>query len=242
MGPGAADNSRQQPVPGAAIQAVGRLLQSGAPLAHVFLIDDHVIVREALASFLEAHGHAVAGQCDNVAEAPALLREAQPDVLLLDLNLGLRSGFELLESLQRRGLHVRTIVTTMSENAQDVARAVRAGAEGYLLKSAPSQELLRAIEAVVAGRRHYQGRVAELAIAALSEPDESSLVDSLSVRERQVAVMVANGMSSAQIGQELALSPKTVDSYRSRLMAKLGVGDVAGLVRFAVRHRLVDAA
>jgi DNA-binding NarL/FixJ family response regulator len=210
-------------------------------VARVFLIDDHVVVREALASFLESRDHVVAGQCDDITQAPALLRMARPDVLLLDLQLGLRSGFELVESLQRRGERVKTIVTTMSDSAQDIVRAVRSGVEGYLLKTAPSQELLDAIDAVLAGRRHYQGRVGELALSALANPSEAQPIDTLSTRERQVATMVARGMSSAAIGQALSLSPKTVDSYRSRLMAKLGVGDVAGLVRFAVRHGLVDA-
>lgn len=208
-------------------------------MARVFLIDDHVVVREALATLLESRGHTVAGQCEDIAQAPALLRIAQPDVLLLDLQLGLRSGFELVESLQRRGEPVRTIVTTMSEDAQDVARAFRAGIEGYLLKSAPTQELLDAIGAVLAGQRHYRGRVAELALGALNTPGPTDPLESLSARERQVIAMVARGQSSAAIGRELFLSPKTVDSYRSRLMAKLGVGDAAGLVRFAVRHGIV---
>lgn len=209
-------------------------------MARVFLIDDHAIVREALAGFLEAHGHTVAGQCGDLAEAPQLLRASQPELLLLDLQLGLRSGFELIETLRRRGERVRTIVTTTSSQAQDVARAVRAGVEGYLLKTAPSRQLLEAIDEVLAGRRHYQGQVAELAIAALSSPDEQQQLASLSTRERQVVAMVARGMSSAEVGRDLCLSPKTVDSYRSRLMSKLGVSDLAGLVRFAIRHRLVD--
>jgi DNA-binding NarL/FixJ family response regulator len=208
-------------------------------MARVFLIDDHVVVREALATLLESRGHTVAGQCEDIAQAPALLRIARPDVLLLDLQLGLRSGFELVESLQRRGEPVRTIVTTMSEDAHDVARALRAGIEGYLLKSAPTQELLDAIDSVLAGQRHYRGRVAELALGALQLPGAADPLGSLSARERQVIAMVARGQSSAAIGRELFLSPKTVDSYRSRLMAKLGVGDAAGLVRFAVRHGIV---
>jgi DNA-binding NarL/FixJ family response regulator len=210
-------------------------------MARVFLIDDHVVVREGLANLLESRGHTVAGQCDDISQAPALLRIAHPDVLLLDLQVGERSGFELIESLQRRSEPVRTIVMTMSEDGQDIARAFRAGVEGYLPKSAPTQELLEAIDVVLAGQRHYRGRVAELALQALAQPAAADPIDSLSARERQVVAMVARGLSSAAIGRELFLSPKTVDSYRSRLMAKLGVADAAGLVRFAVRNGLAGS-
>lgn len=210
-------------------------------MARVYLVDDHAIVREAFASLLEAHGHAVVGQSDDPTLALAGIREHQPDVLIVDLNLGLSSGFELLAELQRRGLRVRTLVTTTSMQARDVAEAVRLGANGYLLKGSHGAELMEAIDTVMKGGRHFQGKVAELAIEGLTAPDDGSLFNSLSTRERQVILRVVNGQTSAQIGEDLHLSPKTVDSYRSRLMAKLGVSDVQGLVRFALRSGLITA-
>lgn len=210
-------------------------------MARVYLVDDHLIVRHALCALLEANGHRVVGQSDNPTVATSEIRELDPDVLLVDLKLGLRSGFELLSELQRRSIHVKTIVTTASTQPRDVAEAIRHGAEGYLLKDASGAQLMQAIETVLRGERHYEGEVAELAAQGLATRDDATALGSLSVRERQVIVLVVNGQSSAEIGAQLHLSPKTVDSYRSRLMAKVGVRDVQGLVRFALRAGLITA-
>lgn len=210
-------------------------------MARVFLVDDHLILRDAMCALLAANGHSVVGQSDEPSEALAAIRALRPEVLLVDLNLGLRSGFELLAEMQRRAMHVKTIVTTMSAQPRDVAEALRYGAEGYVLKGSPGSELMQAIEAVMAGHRYYEGKVAELALQGLTARDDDSALGSLSARERQVIVLVVNGQTSASIGEHLHLSPKTVDSYRSRLMAKLGVRDVQGLVRFALRAGLIDA-
>lgn len=210
-------------------------------MARVYLVDDHLIVRDALCALLEANGHRVVGQSQDPTVATSEIRELAPDILLVDLKLGLRSGFELLAELQRRSIHVKTIVTTASAQPRDVAEAIRHGAEGYLVKDATGPQLMGAIDAVLRGERHYEGEVAELAAQGLATRDDATALNSLSVRERQVIVLVVNGQSSAEIGAQLHLSPKTVDSYRSRLMAKVGVRDVQGLVRFALRAGLITA-
>lgn len=210
-------------------------------MARFYLVDDHGVFRDAMCELLAAHGHQVVGQSDGPTNALAEIRQLQPDVLLVDLRLGLRSGFELLAELQRRSLRVKTIVTTMSNNPRDVAEALRYGAEGYVLKGSSGAELMSAIDAVLHGKRHYEGQVADLAVQALTLRDDGSALDSLSARERQVIVLVVNGLSSNEIGLQMHLSPKTVDSYRSRLMAKVGVRDVQGLVRFALRAGLISS-
>lgn len=210
-------------------------------MARVYLVDDHLIVRHAMCALLEANGHQVVGQSHDPTVAIAEIRSLQPDILLVDLKLGLRSGFEVLAELQRRSLHVKTIVTTMSEQPRDVAEAQRYGAEGYVLKGATGDNLMEAIETVMRGERYYEGEVAELAAQGQTVQDDASALASLSARERQVIVLVVNGQSSAEIGAHLHLSPKTVDSYRSRLMAKVAVRDVQGLVRFALRSGLITA-
>ena len=130
----------------------------------------------------------------------------------------------------------------MSAQPRHVAEAMRLGAMGYLLKGAPSAELLRAIGAVMAGQRYLGGDVADLAVQGLTARGDREALDALSVRERQIVELVVRGKSSSEIGELLHLSPKTVDSYRSRLMAKIGVADVPALVRFAIRIGLIDAA
>lgn len=210
-------------------------------MSDVYLVDDHLMMRDGLAALLRAAGHRVVGEAADPTVALSDIQRLAPQVLLLDLNLGERSGFELLAELQRRKLDVRTIVLTMSSQPRHVAEALRLGAMGYMLKGAPSAELLQAVSAVAAGRRHLGGDVADLAVQGLTARDEQPALASLSARERQMAELVVRGKSSSEIGLLLHLSPKTVDSYRSRLMAKLGVADVPALVRFAIRTGLIDA-
>ncbi len=210
-------------------------------MSRIYLVDDHVMMRDGLAAVLGAAGHEILGGTGDPTQALADIQRLAPDVLLLELHLGPRSGFELLEELARRRIPVRTLVLTMSSQPRHVAEALRLGAMGYLLKGAPSAELLQGIAAVAAGRRHVSGDVADLAVQGLATRDEAGAMDRLSVRERQMVSLVVRGHSSAEIGQMLHLSPKTVDSYRSRLMAKLGVGDVPALVRFAIRTGVIDA-
>jgi two-component system, NarL family, invasion response regulator UvrY len=210
-------------------------------MSDVYLVDDHAMLRDGLRAVLQSAGHSVCGETADITEALADIQRHAPDVLLLDLNLGTRSGFELLTELQRRKSTVRTIVLTMSAQPRHVAEALQLGAAAYVLKGAPSSELLKAIDAVVQRRRFLGTDVAELAVQGLSERDGGDALNSLSARERQIITMVVRGGSSAEIGTQLHLSPKTVDSYRSRLMSKIGVSDVPALVRFAIRTGLVDA-
>jgi two-component system invasion response regulator UvrY len=209
-------------------------------MSTLYLVDDHLLFRDALAMMLTQAGHRVVGVSTDPTQAMADLRDLVPDVLLLDLGLGMRSGFELLADLHRRNLATRTVVMTMSGHPQHVAEALRLGAMAYVLKGSPSTELLAAIESVARGDRHYVGEVADMAVQALATRDEPAAMASLSARERQVVTLVVRGLSSSRIGEVLHLSPKTVDSYRSRLMGKLGVADVTALVRLALRVGLID--
>jgi two-component system, NarL family, invasion response regulator UvrY len=210
-------------------------------MSDVYLIDDHAMLRDGLRVVLEGAGHHVCGESADVTQALAEIHRLSPAVLLLDLNLGARSGFELLTELQRRKSPVRTIVLTMSAQPRHVAEALQLGAAAYVLKGSSASELLKAIDAVMQRRRFLGTDVADLAVRGLSERDGSDALNSLSARERQIITMVVRGGSSAEIGTQLHLSPKTVDSYRSRLMSKIGVSDVPALVRFAIRTGLVDA-
>ena len=210
-------------------------------MIRIYLVDDHAIVRDGLRALLEAGGYEVVGEAADPTVALANLLTLKPDLLLLDLSLDSRSGFELLTEIKRRSLPVRCLVLTMSAQPRHVAEAVRLGAAGYLLKGSPRAELLRAVDAVAKGRRHLGPEVAELAVQALTDTDEADLLAELSPRERQIITMVVKGQTSIVIGQQLHLSSKTVDTYRSRLMSKLGVSDVTALVRFAIRTGLIDA-
>lgn len=209
-------------------------------MKRIYLVDDHAIMRDGLRAMLEGSSYEVVGEAANPTVALADVVRLQPDLLLLDLNLEDRSGFELLAEVQRRSLAIRTIVLTMSAQPRNVAEAMRLGASGYLLKGSPRAELLQAIDAVLQGKRHLGPEVADLAVQGLTNEGADPLAG-LSPRERQILTLVVSGHSSPRIGEQLHLSPKTVDTYRSRIMAKLGVSDVTALVRLAVRTGLIDA-
>lgn len=209
-------------------------------MSRVYLVEDHQIMRDGLRALLEARGHTVVGESADPTQALADLLRLEPEVLLLDLNLGGRSGLELQAELQRRHLPVRTVVLTMSAQPHQVAEALHLGASAYVLKGSPAGELMQAIELAVKGKKFLGANVADLALEALTQPDTDPL-SLLSPRERQTILMVVQGKSSAAIGVTLHLSPKTVATYRCRLMKKLGVSDVPSLVRLAVRYKLIDA-
>lgn len=210
-------------------------------MTHLYLVDDHQIMREGLRALLEVAGHKVVGESANPTEALADLLRLRPEVLLLDLNLGGSSGFELLAELRRRRLATRCVVLTMSAQPRQVAEAMRMGASAYVLKGSAAADLMSAIDAAVQGKKYLGADVADLALQVFTQKDDDDPFGTLSPRERQIVRLVVNGQSSVKIGMTLHLSPKTVATYRSRLMAKLGVADVPGLVRLAIRYQLIDA-
>jgi two-component system invasion response regulator UvrY len=210
-------------------------------MSRLYIVDDQLLLRDGLHALLEGAGHTVVGEGAEPTQVVAEAQQRQAEVMLLDLGLGERSGFEVLQELKRRGCAVRAIIVTMSSQPRHVAEAVRLGAAGYVLKDSGAVELLQAIDAVTAGRRFFGPQVADLALQALADDAPPDPFSTLSPRERQIVTMVVNGMSSAAIGTELHLSPKTVDTYRSRIMTKLGVNGVTALVRLAVREGLIES-
>lgn len=208
-------------------------------MADIYSVDDHVMLREGLRKVLEKAGHRVVGETADPDTAIADLVRLEPQVVLLDLHLDHRSGFEVLEEMQRRRLQSRVIIITQSDNPRHVAKALRLGALGYVLKDSASLELLCAVQVVSHGRRYLCRRASTLAVEGLITDSRSAGVQSLSAREKQVILMVVRGLTSAAISAKLDLSPKTVETYRARIMAKLGVADVPALVRLAVREGLI---
>lgn len=209
-------------------------------MTRLYLVEDHTIVREGLRAVFEAAGFTVVGESDNIAQSLSDLAELVPDVLVLDLGLGARSGLDLLAQLQGLGLPTQVLVLTTSDRPRDIAEAVRMGAAGYLLKGTSGRQVVESIHEIQQGRRPSVEKESGVFDALQGERNADPLA-LLSARERQIMRMVVGGQSSAAIAAELNLSPKTVDTYRSRLMAKLGVHEVTGLVRLAVKTGVIDA-
>ncbi len=209
-------------------------------MARIYIIDDHQMFRDGLRGLLEAAGHAVVGETDQIAVANAELRKLQPDVVLLDIILGDRSGIELLENVRRRALNCKVIVVTMSGQIRHLADALRWGVDGYLLKGARASDLLEAVTRVMQGARHFSEGAQNLLSAAIAMPSDGDALQALSLREQQVISLVVRGKTSREIGVALHLSRKTVETYRSRIMAKLGTPDLVSLLRFALRNRIIE--
>ena len=206
-------------------------------MSDIYLVEDHALVRDGLRMLVERAGHRVVGESDSPTAAIADLVRLQPELVLLDIYLDNHSGLEILEQVQKRNLSSQVIVITMSEQPRHVTEALRLGAMGYVLKDSASLELLDALQTVAQGRRYLCRRAAEMAVEGLTSAP--SALDSLSVREAQIIHMVVRGLTSAAISEQLHLSPKTVESYRSRIMAKLNVSDVPALVRLAIREGII---
>ena len=207
----------------------------------VFVADDHAIVREGLANLLGAQpdisviGTGADGR-DTVRQVVIL----QPEVVVMDIAMPQMNGIEAAREIRDRLPQARVVILSMHSSAEHVFHALEAGASGYVLKESAANEIIDAVRAVRAGHRYLSPKVAEVMADNISRGAAASPLASLSKRERQVLQLVAEGRSSAQIAATLHLSPKSVDTYRSRLMHKLHIGDVAGLVKFAIQHGLTS--
>ena len=212
-----------------------------API-NIVVVDDHGIVRDGVCALLDGHFHMkVIGSVANGRDAIRFAERLKPDVMVMDLVLPELSGIDATLRVLAALPLTRIVILSACDTSEHVFRALRAGARGYVLKEGASAELVQAVLAVVAGERYLSPRITGVVIdAVLGDAASASLspIESLSAREREVMHLTVTGASSAEIGEKLSLSRKTVDTYRSRVMGKLGVPDLAGLIRFAVAHAM----
>jgi DNA-binding NarL/FixJ family response regulator len=209
----------------------------------VLLADDHAIVRDGLKVLLQQSADIrVVGEAPDGQEALRRAQELEPDVVIMDISMRELNGIEAARQLRDRHPAIRVIMLSMHSNSEHVFRALEAGAVGFLLKESAGAEVQAAVRAACAGQRYFSKSIAALVPDALARAGRASPIDSLSARERQVLQLVVEGHSSAEIGVHIHLSPKTVETYRVRLMQKLGVSDVPGLVKFAIAHGLTPSS
>lgn len=198
----------------------------------VLIADDHAVMREGLEALLAGAGIEVAGTARDGREAVLAASRLRPDVVIMDLSMPGMNGIEATREIRARSPAAQVVVLSMHADRQHVHHAFDAGALGYVLKESAGTEVVAAVRSAANGRRFVSPAIGEPGLAvAPSDP-----LASLSARERQVLQLVVEGKSSASIAQIVHLSPKSVETYRSRLMKKLGVADFAALVKFAVRH------
>lgn len=210
------------------------------PRVGILVIDDHGIVRDGLTILLERHpGLKVIGTAANGQQGILAAKRLAPDVIIMDLILPDLSGIDATLRILKVLPRTHVIVLSACQTAEHVYRALRAGAHGYVVKDAVSIELVHAVKTAVAGGRYVSARFAALFDDGLAHGlAAKSPLERLSAREREVLCGVVAGSSSAEIAQRLFLSRKTVDTYRARLMVKLGVSNRSALIRFAIEHEL----
>lgn len=208
----------------------------------VVLADDHPVVRQGVAALLASEPDMeVVGQAERGEEVPALVEALQPDVVVLDLMMPGRGGLDVARELARRWPKSHVLVLSMHDNEAYVLEALRSGASGYALKQAQPVELVRAVREVGAGHRFLSPPLSERAIEAYARREGQSAdpYDDLTPREREVLRLVAEGHTNAAIGEQLFISPRTVETHRANLMKKLALRSQAELVRYAVRRGLI---
>jgi DNA-binding NarL/FixJ family response regulator len=207
----------------------------------ILLADDHTLVRAGIRALLKAiEGAEIVAEADNGRDAIALAQQHRPDIAILDISMKELNGIEALSRIKGEQPGVRVLMLSMHTTEDFVRRALKAGADGYIVKDSAPLELQLGIEAVMRGESYISPRVSRHLVTGLmgGAPTESS-IDSLTPRQREILQMIAEGRSTKEMAFSLELSAKTVESHRAALMERLGIRDVAGLVIYAVRHGLV---
>jgi DNA-binding NarL/FixJ family response regulator len=212
-----------------------------AQSARILVVDDHGIVRDGLCAILEKDRRfVVIGTATDGREAITSAMNLRPDVIVMDLVLPELSGVDATSRILQRLPDTRIVVLSACASSEHVYQALRAGARAYVLKQSAVTELVRAVVCVLGNQPFLSERIADLVMREMANGGlAQSPLERLSAREREVLHLTAAGSSSAAIARRLSLSPKTVDTYRYRIMEKLGVPNRAGLIRFAMQHALV---
>jgi len=213
------------------------------PPVRIVIVDDHGIVRDGLTVLLDSQDQMkVVGAAASGRQAVLEATRLRPDVMVMDLTLPELSGIDATERILALFPQIRVVILSSCRSSEHVFRALRAGARGYVVKQAAGAELVRAIRAVFIGERYFSPQITEIVVdGLLSNSMSSSPLERLSGREREVLHLTVAGSSSAEIAQRLSLSRKTVDTYRSRAMEKLGVPDRTALIHFAIEHAMTPA-
>lgn len=218
----------------------------GVMAVRIVLADDHRVVVEGFRALLTGEGFEVVGEANGGREVVPAVTRLEPDVLVLDLMMPDLGGLAVLPEVRATRPATKVVVLSMHAELAYVSQALRSGASAYVLKQAPSEELVRAIRAVTGGAGRYlspplsEAQLAEYEAKARTQAAALDPWDTLSGREREVLALAAGGLTNAEIADRLAIGRRTVETHRANLMRKLGLKSQAELVRYAVRRGLVS--
>jgi DNA-binding NarL/FixJ family response regulator len=215
-------------------------LRLDAPFVRILVVDDHSLVRDGLAVLIERErGMKVVGIAATGEEAVAVTQRLRPDVIIMDLMLPALNGIDATRRIIAEFPMTRIIALSACHTHEQVCRVLRAGALGFVLKTEAAKELLRAIQMVKNGKQYVSPAITALFDeGALNVPLPKSPFERLSSRERAVVRLIVAGSTSSDIAEQLSLSRKTVDTYRGRIMVKLGVANRSALIKFALEYEL----
>lgn len=210
----------------------------------VLLVDDHPIVRDGLRAVIERkHGAVVVAEADNGRDAVALAREHAPDLVIMDIDMRELDGIAATQLIKAANPAIRVLMLSGLSDADSVLRALQAGASGYLLKDCALDDLANAMKAVSDGETYLSPQISAHVVSgmlAAKAEAASPGVPLLTERQREILKLIARGNSTKQIAYLLEVSPKTVETHRARIMERLEIRDIAGLVIYAIRARLID--
>ena len=211
----------------------------------VIIADDHSIVREGLKLLLETQPDIkVTGSASNGRETVHLVERLKPDVVVMDIVMPELNGIDATRKIKETCPGTKVVILSMHSASEHIFQALYAGAHGYILKESAGKELIDAIRAVHLGNRYLSRKISDLVIEDYLRQREvqelKSPLSLLSQREREILQLVAEGKTSLEIGEILFISPKTAETYRSRLMQKLDINDIPGLVKFAIQHGIIS--
>ena len=211
-------------------------------MIRIVLLDDHALVREGVSRLLEAQADMeVVGSFGDGRTCISGCAEIKPDVAVVDIAIRHDNGIEVTRELRKISPDTHILVLSMHANPEYVHQALKAGALGYVLKESAGAALVDAIRTVNLGRRYISNDLSKDALKTIEEQGEiPDLMDRLTPREHQVLRMTVDGHTIADTAQRLGLSPKSVETYRSRLMAKLGLDSIPALVRFAIKRGVIN--
>ncbi|MBL8051358.1 MAG: response regulator transcription factor [Anaerolineales bacterium] len=213
-------------------------------MIHILLAEDHTMVRAGLRALLErAQDIQVVGEASNGQEAIDLTVALKPDVLVLDIMMPRLNGIQAAEQIRNLKLPVKILFVSMYSDAGLVRQALQSGAKGYVLKTSAGEELLQAIRAVAQGETYLSGTISSMVMEDSMRPNikqTQNPLDALSPREKEILQLITEEHTSGEVGKILSISEKTVEKHRANIMEKLQVRNLAGLVRLAIKHGLID--
>lgn len=220
----------------------GAIAESARAGIRVLLADDHPVVRQGITSCLaKQHNINIIGQAVDGRDALRKAKELNPQIVLMDIDMPNMSGLTATDILRRENPGIKVLILSMHNHSEYVLRILQSGARGYVLKNAPAEELVRAIETVNGGSTYFSNEVARVALNQFVRGGnvEGPQANQVSNREREVLVAIADGLSNKEIACRLGVGVRTVETHRERIMRKLNIHSIAGLTRFAIQKGLI---